>query len=173
MNLILDVDGTLADASHRSHFVDGEVKDWDSFLQPHLVIQDTVIEGARRGYDYLTKLTDSVFFLTGRNESLRDATAQWLKTHFDVNCNAYNLIMRPIDDNSVPSVFKENALLETIENRIFLNGNNQSAIMAIDDDPYMMRIYRDLGYIALHAPECWKTMFPDFDHLTDETTWRR
>ena len=172
MILILDVDGTLADASHRSHYVDGNVKDWGKFLQPHLVLQDTVIEGAHRGYHHLNRIATKTLFLTGRNEGLRETTTQWLGTHFEVACSPRNLIMRPIGDNRVPTVFKHEALC-TIEDSLFWGGFNSETIMAIDDDKFMMKIYRDLGYITLFAPDCWKTMFPDFDHLTDETTWRK
>lgn len=29
--VIVDIDGTVADLSHRIHFIEGEKKDWDSF----------------------------------------------------------------------------------------------------------------------------------------------
>lgn len=167
LNIILDIDGTLSDASHRSHFVDGDVKDWASFLQPHLVLQDTVIKGARRGHDHLVKIAKRVIFLTGRNESLRPVTTEWLQTHFGVNVVNEGLVMRPIGDNRVPTAFKHEMLKEI---EIW---SPSDYTIAIDDDKFMMKIYRDLGYVVLHAPKCWKTMFPDFDHLTNETTWRR
>ena len=32
MNYIFDIDGTLMDINHRRHFVEGETKDWKSFI---------------------------------------------------------------------------------------------------------------------------------------------
>jgi hypothetical protein len=34
MIYIFDIDGTLADISHRLHFIQQESKDWKAFLQP-------------------------------------------------------------------------------------------------------------------------------------------
>lgn len=33
MRIIFDLDGTLADNSHREHFIAGETKDWDAFFE--------------------------------------------------------------------------------------------------------------------------------------------
>jgi len=32
MNIIFDIDGTLADCTHRLHFIQGETKDWEAFF---------------------------------------------------------------------------------------------------------------------------------------------
>ncbi len=174
MILILDIDGTLADAAHRSHHVDKANPDWDSFLLPELVILDTVVQDSQRGVRLLSAIADKVIFLTGRNERLRACTTKWLKTHFGVDCTKDNLIMRPIDNMEKPTEFKGKALQTLKDYYVELSEFGvMPKFMAIDDDPFMMKIYRGLGIIALHAPECWKTLFPDFDHLTNETTWRK
>ena len=33
MTYIFDIDGTLADCSHRLHYISGENKDWDTFYK--------------------------------------------------------------------------------------------------------------------------------------------
>ena len=33
MRIVFDLDGTLADGSHREHFIKGEKKDWDAFFE--------------------------------------------------------------------------------------------------------------------------------------------
>lgn len=167
MNLILDIDGTLSDAEHRAHYVNKDIPDWQGFLQPNLVGLDTVIEGSQRGFEYLSKIATKVYFLTGRNESLREVTAKWLHDNFKVNkLKHVRLIMRPLNDNRLPTTYKDEALVK-------IKAHSPRVTIAIDDDKFMMKVYRDHGFIALHAPECWKTMFPDFDHLTNETAWRR
>ncbi len=172
INLILDIDGTLSDAKHRAHHVDKAKPDWDSFLLPELVIQDTVIQDSQKGVRHLTNITDNIFFLTGRNERLRGVTANWLKTHFGFDVNEKTLIMRPIDDQRVPTEFKHEELVKLVnfhKNDLDFKGK----WMAVDDDPFMMKVYRGMGMVTLHAPEVWKHMFPDFDHLTNEQAWRK
>jgi hypothetical protein len=169
MILILDIDGTLSDASHRSHYVDRPKPDWDGFLQPDLVAKDTVIEGAVNGVNYLSRLVSEVIFLTGRNESLRPVTESWIEKHFgpEVNhCWYWSLIMRQVGDNRVPTEYKAEQLEK-------IKRSTDEVIMCIDDDKFMMKVYREMGFITLHAPDCWKTLYPNFDHLTNETTWRK
>ena len=72
---VLDIDGVLADASHRQHFLDGRPKDWDAFFAA--VGDDTVIEAGRAR---LTELaTDHrIVLLSGRPERTRVDTQAWL-----------------------------------------------------------------------------------------------
>ncbi len=172
MILILDIDGTLSDATHRSHYVDRAKPDWDGFLQPDLVLQDTPIQDSQRGVKLLSSIADQIIFLTGRNERLREVTTKWLKIHFGVTCNEANLLMRPIDNQEKPTEFK-GAALQNLINEYKEPGHNLPKFMAVDDDPFMMKVYRGLGIITMHAPEVWKYLFPDYDHLTNETTWRK
>ncbi len=176
LTVIFDIDGTLSSADHRAHYVECDNPDWESFLKPELVALDTVIEGSQRGFKHLAEIADEIIFLTGRNEGLREVTTMWLFNNFaDLLPNGnhhLNIVMRPIGDNRIPSEYKTDAL-RGIENRLAAQGLGASTILAVDDDKWMMGVYRKLGYITLHAPDCWLTLFPDFDHLTNETTWRR
>lgn len=99
MDVIFDIDGTLADASHRLHFIkdmrywvqspsnpEGLPKpDWESFLSDEQVARDAPIP---QTWAILESMLDDpqgyrVIFITGRNQSTRGMTYKWLT---DDNC---------------------------------------------------------------------------------------
>jgi len=168
MYAIIDIDGTLADNTHRSHFLEKELKDWEGFLCPNRVAKDTVIPGAKRGLEQLRQLNTDLIFLTGRNEMLRDTTSVWLSQNFDIVVPEEWLLMRPVGNLLKPSEYKcahiQN-LVQTLQcDRGFL---------FIDDDPYMWPIYAQYG-LVLKAPDCWTTLFPESpEDLPRETNWRK
>ena len=77
MKIIFDLDGTLADASHRMHHISGPVKDWDAFYaacvddKPIMPIIDTL-------HTYLFAGDDDIEIWTGRSEIVRAETLRWL-----------------------------------------------------------------------------------------------
>jgi hypothetical protein len=90
MDIVFDVDGTLANAKHRLHHIieDPNViyeqpfkKDWDQFLSDELVAKDTPIE--QMFYLLMTMLEAPqdyrVIFITGRPEAQRQVTYDWLR----------------------------------------------------------------------------------------------
>lgn len=72
MNIVFDLDGTLADCRHRVHFVTGEEKDWDSFYGA--CIYDEPIKAM---VDLFRDLrgTNHIEIWTGRPERIRRPTA--------------------------------------------------------------------------------------------------
>ncbi len=166
MLAIIDIDGTLADNTHRSHLVDGEQKDWDAFLQPALVRIDAVIPGTQRALKIMQSKNFEIVFLTGRNEGLRGATSEWLEEHFGIKITEKNLIMRPFGNMDKPTDFKRRELSK------FVYRGHENWI-TFDDDTYMQPVYMEFNAIVLHAPDCWKTLFLDPQELPPETHWRK
>lgn len=82
MDAIIDVDGTLADASHRLHYIlEQNPKDWDAFLSDGQVDQDTPIEEVWRVVAAFWKAGNRCIFITGRPERSRIMTRAWLVRH--------------------------------------------------------------------------------------------
>ena len=86
--VIFDIDGTLADISHRLHFVehdsfreDTHNSDWDSFLDPENVKKDLPIWQLVNLAKSLNSCNYEIWLLTGRQESLRVTTEAWLESH--------------------------------------------------------------------------------------------
>jgi hypothetical protein len=80
MLIAFDIDGTLADLTHRLHWVKGEGKpDWEAFFS--LVHADQPITEMVELCNMLLKhhrTEDEVIFVSGRSSVCREATIQWL-----------------------------------------------------------------------------------------------
>jgi phosphoglycolate phosphatase-like HAD superfamily hydrolase len=84
-NIIVDLDGTIADISHRLHYIQDEVKQWDAFFKA--CTQDTprenvvellrILQEAYSGWP----LDITVHIWTGRSDAVLKETVQWLKNH--------------------------------------------------------------------------------------------
>jgi hypothetical protein len=156
MLLILDIDGTIADNSHRLHWIEREKPDWDTFLSPDLVAKDIPIPEAQEALDkiFLQLKPYSLHVVTGRNESLRDVTELWLDEHFGIGPSFTifdSMTMRPRHNNTTSSSYKEAVLANIIESR----GQDFGTALIIDDDPWVLSMAEEFG-ITLKAPDCWK-----------------
>lgn len=99
MDVVFDIDGTLANASHRLHHVVKDPnrvyespfrKDWDSFLSDELVAKDAPIEPTWEILTSLLATGNRVIFITGRPEDQRQITYDWLYTqHCSVRALAH------------------------------------------------------------------------------------
>lgn len=87
MDVIFDIDGTLANAEHRLHHIKDPAywrgvpprPDWDTFLSDELVALDTAIPQTWKLLEYIIESFDNrVLFITGRKESSRKMTTSWL-----------------------------------------------------------------------------------------------
>jgi len=102
---IFDIDGTLADCTHRLHHIIGDKKDWDAFDaegQKDAPI-GTIIEICNALYD---KGWD-IMLLTGRNERVRVCTEKWLATY---GVQYDRLLMRGLGDRREDTIVKKELL---------------------------------------------------------------
>ena len=145
--VVVDLDGTVADCTHRLHFINGETKDWKGFYEackddkPIMSIIDMVRALNERYYN--------VIFLTGRSELARNVTQEWLQVnnlwHYD------DLIMRPLKDYRQDSVVK----LEMLNNYIRTNLNNDKEAISfiLEDRATVVKSFRDAGFKVLQVAE--------------------
>lgn len=166
MIVVLDIDGTIANNNHRAHHVDGEKKDWVEFLKPHLVAKDVLIEGAQRALEHFRLLGYRILFLTGRNESLREVTAQWILEKLGIEVDDDSLIMRGAGNMMTAAAYKR----ESAQN--LKSQFPRETFIFIDDDKYSWQGYMDIG-IVLKAPECWETIFPHNEEAEPVDVWRK
>jgi hypothetical protein len=153
MILILDIDGTLADLTHREFLVADKLHaDWDAFFSDDLVYKDRVISGALEGYRAFYDLADKIYIVSGRPERSLSATEVWLvENDFDVAKVFGNIILRPEDLVSSSREFKQ-AVMDSII--IPENGSDEFYVF-IDDEPKNLEMFSNYG-LALKAPEIWK-----------------
>ena len=72
---LVDIDGTVADGSHREHFLKGEIKDWDSYFA--MVGGDSVYHEIVEQVKELAK-THMIIIVSGRPDTCQFETIEWL-----------------------------------------------------------------------------------------------
>lgn len=92
--IVVDMDGVVADVSHRLHYIEKEKPDWESFLSEEEVKKDRirteVVEKIKEIKKHLGDLP--VVILTGRPENLREITEEQLE---EAGLDYIELIMKP------------------------------------------------------------------------------
>jgi phosphoglycolate phosphatase-like HAD superfamily hydrolase len=118
---VFDIDGVLADVSHRLHYLQSYPQRWDRFFAA--ADRDPLLaEGAAR---LRAALVDhDVIYLTGRPERSRRLTKAWLRRH---GLPTGPLIMREDEDYRPARWMKREALRELAEER--------AVASVLDDDP--------------------------------------
>ena len=98
---IFDIDGTIADATHRLHHIIGDNKDWEAYDK--LCHEDIPIKSIITIANCLYYNDFDIMLLTGRNERTRKDTEAWLQ-HNHVRYDF--LIMRGFDDRREDTIVK-------------------------------------------------------------------
>lgn len=143
--LLVDIDGTLSDASNRAKtYLDGEKPDWDGFYAacgedaPIQRVID-IIEVLSRAYD--------IVLCTGRCKSCEEATREWLACYAPALAHA-PILFREDGDTRHDMVVKPE-LLEA-----FMRKNNNSQPLAIfEDRDSMVAKWREMGYTVFQPAE--------------------
>jgi hypothetical protein len=137
MDVIVDLDGTLADCTHRLHHVrEGRRKNWDAFFaachldEPHEVVV-ALVKALQRDH--------RLIFCSGRPERTRDATEGWLQRHLGVN--KPDLYMRGDRDRRGDDIVKRELLA-----RIRSDGFDPR--LAIDDRQRVVDMWRAEGLVC-------------------------
>ncbi len=122
MNLIIcDIDGVLADCSHRLHYL--KEKNYDKFYSADEMLNDKVI---RQGADFarcLTDTRDNVCLLTGRPERTRECTKAWFAlNHIYPTPECHPMYMRADGDYRPSDVVKVEQLDKLLEEQ-YLESN--------------------------------------------------
>lgn len=130
--VLVDIDGTLADISHRLHYVQGEKKDWDGFFSE--MDQDSVRKDV---VDLVWKASEDhdLFLVSGRPDKYRERTKEWLS---EKGINGYftGLLMRDTDDKRPDTMVKQDIL------KCF---GAENVEYVIDDRPCVIEMWRSNG----------------------------
>ena len=97
MFVVFDLDGTLADDSHRQHHIESDPKDWTSYFAE--CGGDAVIAPIAHVLHALVWADHEVEVWTGRSETAYMATRDWVDKHFSPSIwKAVSIRMRPETD---------------------------------------------------------------------------
>lgn len=116
MFYVFDLDGTLANAEHRVHFLKQEPKDWESFLAAQY--KDTPILSVVHVFNALVAADYRVEIWTGRKQKYEYATRNWLNLN-GVNAMLTTIRMRSDGDRREDYEVKAEYLQYGIPNLIF------------------------------------------------------
>jgi hypothetical protein len=139
--LICDIDGTIADISHRLHYITNKPKNFAAFesvLHLDQPIQ-TVIAAVRSIYDYGW----DVVMCTGRNARTRGGTLEWLER---VGIRHHGLYMRQDGDHRVDTVVKYELLAQII-------ADGFDPTMVFDDRERVVAAWRRAGLHCVQVAE--------------------
>lgn len=145
--IIFDVDGVLADSSGREQkYLIGKEKEevnWDLFYKD-ADKDKPILSGilTARALFYHGKY--ELIFLTGRNESVKEKTLDWLSYNLMLDKSVINLIMRPDENNDNNSKFKE-----TIGKKLGF----ENIVLAFDDNKKTVDMWRSHGVKCFHTDE--------------------
>ena len=139
--IVVDLDGTLCDCSHRVHWA--QAKQWDEF---HAGIPEDEACGAVVAFLQMIPEKYSVMLCTGRDEKNRKATEEWLGAKrlghlIDV------LLMRPDNDRSPDHELKLRLVHEYFGSK---EDALDSVLLVLDDRDKVVEAWRDAGF------KCWQ-----------------
>lgn len=140
MIIIFDIDGTLADCTHRLHFIEGENKDWEAFFE---AAKDDrpIFEIVKMCRLLWYGVKDTLCIVTGRPERTREATKKWLE---DNQIRYDKLLMRKDGDHREDSEVK----LEILEKIKFEIGD---PVLVFEDRTQCIEMYRKNGVRCLQV----------------------
>ena len=148
--IVFDIDGVLADYSHRLKYIQGENKDYDKFYSSEEVMKDRLILDitdiiiALGNFDDYTGVDEEdqtrIIFVSGRNRKCLSSTIWWLETNLNVCINEDNLFLRSENDWRPAYQIKEDLIKKHI--------GFENILFAFDDDDEVNDMYKKHGVIC-------------------------
>lgn len=149
MSIVLcDIDGTIADLTHRLRFIQGEEKDWDGFFAA--CVDDEPISDVIFLLRHLEAAYEIVF-VSGRSSVVRYETAQWLGDNtyfFWPNMDMHNLYMRTHGDHRPDYLVKQELLGQILSDKQITKAD---IAFALDDRDQVVKMWRDNGIRCLQV----------------------
>lgn len=144
--VVVDLDGTIADLSHRLHYIKGKNKDWESFYDE--VDKDKPIENIIYLISVLHE-RHKILFLTGRSGVCSYKTNDWIEKHLYIPYMIESdLMMRKEGDHRPDTEVKP----ELLKKYLKYNPDSEVAFI-LDDRNSMVKKWRELGFTCLQVNE--------------------
>lgn len=143
--VIVDLDGTVADLSHRLHFIGAKYgpKYWDEFYAA-CGMDEPITEMVE--LVKLLRYTYDIVFVTGRPERSRDASVAWIKRHI-------------YEDGRMPPVLymrkdKDYRSDDIVKREIWFNHLRDTEIaFVLEDRARVVKMWRELGLRVLQVAD--------------------
>ena len=141
--IVFDIDGVLADCSHRLHYIQGEDKDYNKFYSDEEIMKDKPILNLDKILFNIQCADGSsidIKFITARNIKSITATAEWLEKYFSIMVEEGDILMRPKNDYRPAHEVKK----DLIEKHIGF----ENILFAFDDDDQVNEMYKKHGVMC-------------------------
>jgi acid phosphatase class B len=139
--VVVDIDGTVSKVGDRLKYLQQEKKDWNSFYEH--CDEDEPIDDMCQLVADLFVLGNDIVFCTGRRESVRQKTEEWLDENIGVE---YTLLMRKDGDWRHDTEVKPELLSKAgIE--------PEDVYFILEDRDSMVAKLRELGYRCIQVDE--------------------
>ena len=132
--VLCDIDGTVADGTHRLHFLSGEKKDWKAYFElmagdrPRIEVIEQLRPYVENGHELI--------FVSARPDTYREETEKWLEEN---NVPPYTtLIMRKGGDKRPDTEVKEKMFLKFFKDSYPIE-------VIFDDRPRVIEMWRSHG----------------------------
>lgn len=137
--VLCDLDGTLADCSHRLHHIQKQPKDWPAFFAA--CADDAPINSL---IGLLAALVNvEIWIVSGRSDEVSSPTEEWLRRH-NVCCD--RLIMRRQGDHTDDAELKIRWLTDGTIPR-------ERVLLALEDRDRVVKAWRAAGITCLQVAE--------------------
>lgn len=150
--IVFDIDGVLANCSHRLKYIQGKDKDYDKFYSDEEIMKDKIIEAGRKIVDMLynlytmedfyrpTEFYGKIILLTGRSDICEETTRIWVSKNIFEDLSLYSIIMRPKNDWRPAHQVKEDLIKKHI--------GFENILFAFDDDDKVNEMYKKHGVMC-------------------------
>lgn len=142
MNVIFDLDGTLANIDHRTHFVRGDRPDWGGFFAA--CVNDIPVEHVIETFHAHISSGHRVRIWSGRSDIVRQETEAWLAASGIDPC--YLEHMRADGDNTPDVTLK----------RHWLQHADHRPDLVYDDRPRVVNMWRAEGVPCFQVAADWE-----------------
>lgn len=144
---VFDIDGTLADVTHRLHHIQKSPKDWPAFFAA--AVDDQVIKHVAKIAYGLYLANEEIIFVSGRPEEWKDDTADWIFRHRivpQVILIKPRLYMRKTGDFRDDDIVKAELLAKVRE-------GGWNPVMVFDDRSRCVTMWRAAGIPCAQVAE--------------------
>lgn len=145
MLYVFDIDGTLADITHRRHLVATKPKNWPAFEAR--APQDKPVWPIIAVLTELWKGDHDIVIASGRGDNQRDATVRWLAQVANVPRTWYDLYMRRAGDYRADDIIKQE-ILNAITAKY-----GRKPDMVFDDRKRVVDMWRRNGILVAQVDE--------------------
>lgn len=139
--IVVDIDGTIAKVGDRLKYLQQEKKDWDAFYE-HCDEDEPIKDMCRLVVD-LYEMGNEIVFCTGRRESVREKTKEWLFWNV-IASDDPNLLMRKDGDWRHDTEVKPQLLQKA-------GITPDKVYFILEDRDSMVAKWRELGYRCLQV----------------------